>query len=71
MATRAKTKPARLTTAQTEIVGQMNDLSFENPKLTFEQVAKKALGPKPFPRTANGRKFVRECRAVFDRERER
>ena len=61
MAPKTKTKPVRLTTAQTEIVGQMNDLSFENPKLTFEQVAKKALGPNPFPRTANGeREEVRE-----------
>ena len=65
-----KAKPAGLCVAQTEIVGQMNDLSFENPKLTFEQVAKKALGPNPFPRTTNGRKFEKECRAVFDREQE-
>ncbi len=32
MAAKTKTKPARLTDAQIEIVGQMNDLSFENPK---------------------------------------
>jgi hypothetical protein len=35
-----KTKP-ELTTEQIEIVGQMNDLSFENKKLTFEQVVRK------------------------------
>jgi hypothetical protein len=67
MATKTKTKPARLTTAQIEIVGQMNDLSFENPKLTFEQAVKKAgisfNGP-------NGKAWEKECRAVFDRERE-
>jgi hypothetical protein len=32
MAAKTKTKPARLTDVQIEIVGQMNDLSFENPK---------------------------------------
>jgi hypothetical protein len=70
MAIKTKTKSVQRTTAQIEIVCQVNDLSFENPKLTFEQVAQKALGPDPFQRTANGRKFKKECRAVFDRERE-
>jgi hypothetical protein len=60
---------ARLSFAQIEVVGQFNDFAWENPKLTFEEVAKKALGSNPFPRTATGRKFRGECKNVFDRER--
>ena len=51
-----------------EIVGQMNDISFENMKLTFEQVVKK-YGIKFTG--SNGRLFERECRQIFDREREK
>jgi hypothetical protein len=69
MATKAKPKSARLTEAQIEIVGQFNDYSFENKKLGFDEVAKKVLGPKPFPRTPNGKKFRAECKAAFDLER--
>jgi hypothetical protein len=61
---------ARLSFAQIEVVGQFNDYAWENPKLTFEEAAKKALGSKPFPTTPNGRKFRTECKNVFDRERE-
>jgi hypothetical protein len=61
---------ARLSFAQIEIVGQFNDYAWDNPKLTFEEVATKALGSSAFPRTANGRKFRSECKNVFDRERE-
>jgi hypothetical protein len=61
---------ARLSFAQIEVVGQFNDYAWDNPTLTFEEVATKALGSKPFPRTANGRKFKSECKNVFDRERE-
>jgi hypothetical protein len=61
---------ARLPFVQIEVVGQFNDYAWDNPKLTFEEVAKKALGSKPFPRTANSRKFRSECKNVFDRERE-
>jgi hypothetical protein len=32
--------------------------AYENRKLTFEEVARKALGPNPFPNTPNGRKFT-------------
>jgi hypothetical protein len=48
----------------------VNDYAWENPKLTFEEVAKKALGSSAFPRTPNGQEFRRECNKVFDRERE-
>jgi hypothetical protein len=60
---------ARLSVAQIEVVGQFNDYAWENPKLTFEEVAKKALGSNAFPKTPNGRKFRSECKSVFDRER--
>jgi hypothetical protein len=61
---------ARLSFAQIEVVGQFNDYAWENPKMTFEEVATRALGSNPFPRTPNGRKFKSECKNVFDRERE-
>jgi hypothetical protein len=61
----------RLTTAKIEIVGQFNDYAWENPNLTFDEVATKELGPIPFPNTPNGRLFRRECKEVFDLEREK
>ena len=61
---------ARLSFAQIEVVGQFNDYAWDNPKLTFEEIAKKTLGLNAFPKTANGRKFRTECKSVFDRERE-
>jgi hypothetical protein len=61
-----KTKP-KLTTEQVGIIGQMNDLSFENRKLTFEQVVRK-VGIKF--KVSNGKAWEKECRAVFERERE-
>jgi hypothetical protein len=62
-------KRPKLTAAQIEIVGQFNDYAWENRKLNFEQTAKKELGAKAFPNTANGRKFRAECKIVFDLER--
>jgi hypothetical protein len=59
-----------LTEDQIEIIGQFNDLSFENPNLTFEEVVLKEFGPDLFPPTPQGKVFERECREVFDRERE-
>jgi hypothetical protein len=61
---------ARLSSAQIEVVGQFNDFAWENPKLNFEEVAKKALGSNESPKTPNGRKFRTECKSVFDRERQ-
>ncbi len=61
-----KTKP-KLTTEQVEIIGQMNDLCFENRKLTFEQVVRKVgINFK----VSNGKAWEKEGRAVFERERE-
>lgn len=59
-----------LTETQIEIIGRFNDLSFENSKLTFEEVVLKEFGPDLFPGTPQGRLFEKECREVFDRERE-
>jgi hypothetical protein len=59
-----------LTEDQIEIIGRFNDLSFENPNLTFEQVVLKEFGPDLFPPTPQGRMFEKECRDVFNRERE-
>jgi hypothetical protein len=59
-----------LTEAQIEIIGQFNDFSFENPDLSFEEVALKEFGPDLFPATPQGRLFEKECREIFVRERE-
>ena len=63
-----KPKRISLTLQQLEIVGQFNDYAFENPGLTFEEVARKELG-KPFPNTPSGRRLRNECKKIFDRER--
>jgi hypothetical protein len=67
---KAISKPAKLTSTQIDIVGQFNDYSFENPKMTFEEVVQKEFGPSLFSRTPIGRLFEKECRRVFDMERE-
>jgi hypothetical protein len=69
MPTKHSSRKARLSVAQWEIVGQFNDHSFEAPRLTFDQVAKKVLEARPFPATLVGRKFRAEAKAVFDQER--
>jgi len=65
-----KHKPVRLTDSQSRSWVQFNYYSFENPKLTFEQVASKVLGCNSFPRTPQGRRLKQECRKEFDRQRE-
>jgi len=49
---------------------QFNDFSHENPNMTFEEVVLKEFGPDLFPGTPQGRLFGKECREMFDRERE-
>jgi hypothetical protein len=66
-----RTRKPNLSVAQLEIVGQFSDYAFDFPDLTFDQVAKKVLGARPFPSTAIGRKFRQEAKAVFDQERGR
>ena len=63
-------KNVSLTAAQIEIVGQFKNYSLENPKMSFEEIARKEFGPNLFSHTPNGRQFEQECRAVFDKERE-
>ena len=62
-------QPVKLTVEQAEIAAQFADHAFDYPKLSFDEVAQKVLGSKPFPNTANGRAFRREAKAVFDQER--
>jgi hypothetical protein len=64
-----KSKVARRSVARPELLGQFNDYASENPKLSFDAVAKKALGANPFPKTPNGGKFRDEYRKAFDLER--
>ena len=59
-----------LTDDQIEIVGMFNDFSFENPTLNFDKVVLKEFGTDLFPHTPQGMLFEKECREVFDRERE-
>jgi hypothetical protein len=65
-----KKQSFELTFEQTEMLGRFGDASFDYPKLSFEEVARKLLGPKPFKATTKGKKFEKVCREVFDRERE-
>jgi len=64
-------KRVALTSEQIEIAAQFGDNPFDYPHLSFEQVATKILGPKPFPNTPSGRKFRQEAKAVFDQERKK
>ena len=66
------TAKPRLSVEQLEIVGAFNDYAYEYPKLDFEAVARKVMGVrKPFPDTPTGRLLRRECKAIFDRERQK
>ncbi len=62
-------RKVKLTFEQIELVAQFADYSYEYPRLSFAQVAKKILG-KPFPNTLAGREFKKQAKEVFDRERE-
>jgi hypothetical protein len=58
-----------LTVEQIEIVGQFSDYAFDYPILTFDEVARKVMRSRPFPKTRTGREFKRQAKEVFDRER--
>jgi hypothetical protein len=62
--------PLELALEQIEMLANFSDASFDYPALSFEEVARKLLGPEPFKATASGKQFEKECRAMFDRERE-
>jgi hypothetical protein len=56
-----------LSEEQLEIVGQINDLAYENPDQTFEQLMQR-VGIK-FANEPSFEMFLPACREVFDRER--
>jgi hypothetical protein len=60
---------AKLTLEQVEMLANFSDAAFDYPDLSFEEVARKLLGPEPFKATPSGKQFEKECRAMFDRER--
>jgi hypothetical protein len=66
---RPKKPRAELSVEQREMAAQFSDYAFDYPTLSFDEVARKFLGPKPFPATPTGRKFRSEAEAVFDQER--
>ena len=51
------------------MAAQFSDFAFDYPTLSFDEVAKKVLGPNPFAATPTGRKFRTEAKAAFDQER--
>ena len=67
---RKKKQSFELTFEQTEMLGKFGAASSECPKLSFEEVARKLLGPMPFKATKKGKQFEKVCREVFDGERE-
>ena len=46
-----------------------SDATFDYPRKSFSQIARRLLGAKGFPKTKNGMLLKRECREVFDLER--
>ena len=54
---RKKKQSFELTFEQTEMLGKFGAASFDYPKLNFEEVARKLLGPKPFKATKKGKQF--------------
>jgi hypothetical protein len=67
---RKKKQSFELTFEQTEMLAKFGEASFDHPKLSFEEVARKLLGPKPFKATKKGKQLEKVCREAFDRERE-
>jgi hypothetical protein len=55
---------------QIEMLVVFSHASEDYPGLGFEELAVKLLGSEPFKPTPNGKEFEKECREVFDRERE-
>jgi hypothetical protein len=64
----AKSRKAQLTTCHWELIGQFNHAGFES-ELSFEEAAKRIVGPNPFPDTPTGRLFRSEALKVFNQER--
>jgi hypothetical protein len=62
-----KLATVELSEEQLEIIGQINDLAYEHPDQTFEQLMQR-VGIK-FANEASFETFLAACREVFDRER--
>jgi hypothetical protein len=56
-----------LSEEQLEVIGQINDLAYEHPNLTFEQLMQQ-VGIK-FANEPSFEMFLLACREVFDHER--
>jgi hypothetical protein len=67
--TRSKSKPADLDFEQIEMLANFSEYAADYPILSFEEIAKK-LGVD-FSASINGNVWEKECREVFDREREK
>ncbi len=66
MKKRLPPKALKLTVEQIRIVTMFADYAFDYPLLTFDEVARKAMGSRPFPETRIGREFERRAREVVD-----
>jgi len=67
MAATMKAKPTSPDFGQIEMFINFADAGFAYPKLSFEQAARK-LGVD-FKKVANGKALEKECRRLFDQER--
>jgi hypothetical protein len=61
---------SKLTVSQICMSANFADAAADYPKETFDEITVRMLGTKGFPRTKNGARFKRECREVFDIERQ-
>jgi hypothetical protein len=59
---------SKLTFEQIELAAQFFDAAYDNPKLTFVQVAKKIL-PRGFGKGSSAKQLRKEAKEVFDLER--
>jgi hypothetical protein len=62
---------SKLTGEQIELVARFGAGALEYLGLTFDQVAQKILGARPFANTPTGREFRRQAKLAFDRARPR
>jgi hypothetical protein len=62
-------KTIRLAPTQQDCPANFSDASFDYPNESFEQVTRRLLGSKGFPKTKTGAAFKKVCRQVFNRER--
>jgi hypothetical protein len=57
-----------LSDEQLEVIGQINDLAYEHPNQTFEELMQR-VGTQ-FANEPSFEMFLAACREIFDRERE-